>query len=192
MSNTLDFSKIYAHPLIFGNDLKKITQAHYRIEIKKGEYILREGQTARDYMILESGIVQSFVYDYKGNKITTDFFCKNEIIVQELSLFNHLPSAESIVALTDCIAWKIDFKEFQKLYHSLPGYAEWGRLFMTQKLFQIKKRSLEMITLPAKERYLQFLKDKPQVIQNVPLRQIASYLGITHTSLSRIRKEVSL
>ncbi|WP_373736378.1 hypothetical protein [Bacteroides heparinolyticus] len=52
MLNALDFSKIYAHPLISGNELKKITQAHYRIEIKKGEYILREGQTARDYMIL--------------------------------------------------------------------------------------------------------------------------------------------
>ncbi|GIZ15086.1 hypothetical protein [Capnocytophaga catalasegens] len=74
--------------------------------------------------------------------------------MQELSLFKHLPSAENIVTQTDCVTWYIDFKDFQELYHSIGGYSEWGRLFMTEKFFQVKKRSLEMITLPAKERYL--------------------------------------
>ncbi|MDO5106255.1 MAG: cyclic nucleotide-binding protein, partial [Capnocytophaga sp.] len=73
----------------------------------------------------------------------------------------------------------------------IAGFSEWGRLFMTEKLFQTQRRSLEMITLPAKDRYLQFLKEKPQVLQNVALKHIATYLGITDTSLSRIRKEIS-
>ena len=54
-------------------------------------------------------------------------FCEGEIIVQELSLFKHLPSAENIQALTDCEGWHIDYDRFQELYHSLKGYSEWGR-----------------------------------------------------------------
>ncbi len=72
----------------------------------------------------------------------------------------------------------------------MKGYSEWGRLFMTEKLFEAKKRSLEMITLPAKERYMQFIKEKPSAIKHAPLKHIATYLGITDTSLSRIRKEM--
>ena len=192
MSEILDFSKIYRHPLISENDLKKIINAHHKIKFSKGDFILRKNEIARGYLILESGIVRSYIIDYKGNDITTDFFCTGEIIVQELSLFKHLPSAEDIVALTDCQAWHIGFEDFQTLYHSIGGYSEWGRLFMTEKLFQIKKRSLEMITLPAKERYLQFLKEKPEIVKSVPLKYIASFLGITDTSLSRIRKEILL
>ena len=171
-------------------ELQQIQKAHQSIAFRKGDFILRKDEIARGYLILERGVVRAFVYDYEGNDITTDFFCEGEIIVQELSLFKHLPSAENIQALTDGEGWYIDYDSFQELYHSLKGYSEWGRLFMTEKLFEAKKRSLEMITLPAKERYMQFIKEKPQIVQSVPLKYIASFLGITDTSLSRIRKEV--
>ena len=62
---------------------------------------------------------------------------------------------------------------------------------MTGRLFHFKQRSVEMVTVSAKERYLKLIKEKPQVIQQSPLKYIASYLGITDTSFSRIRKEIS-
>jgi len=161
------FQNIYKHPLIGAQELQQIQKAHQPIAFRKGDFILRKDEIARGYLILQRGVARAFVYDYEGNDITTDFFCEGEIIVQELSLFKHLPSAENIQALT-----------------------EWGRLFMTEKLFEAKKRSLEMITLPAKERYMQFIKEKPSAIKYAPLKHIATYLGITDTSLSRIRKEV--
>ena len=184
------FQNIYKHPLIGAQELQQIQKAHQPIAFRKGDFILCKDEIARGYLILQTGVARAFVYDYEGNDITTDFFCEGEIIVQELSLFKHLPSAENIQALTDCEGWHIDYDHFQELYHSLKGYSEWGRLFMTEKLFEAKKRSLEMITLPAKERYIQFIKKKPSAIKYAPLKHIATYLGITDTSLSRIRKEV--
>lgn len=184
------FSKIYANSLITAEDLGKIQKAHQKIHYKKGDFILRKDETARGYLILQSGVARAYVYDFEGKDITTDFFCDGEIIVQELSLFKHLPSAENIQTLTDCTAWYIDYPSFQELYHSIKGYSEWGRLFMTEKLYQVKRRTLEMITLSAHDRYRQLLREKPQVLQKSPLKHIATYLGITDTSLSRIRKEI--
>lgn len=184
------FSTIYQHPMLTGVDIEAIQNKHQEVSFSKGDFVLRKDEVARGYLILESGIARSYVIDYEGNDVTTEFFTSGEIIVQELSLFKHLPSAENIVALTDCKGWHIGFEDFQMLYHSIGGYSEWGRLFMTEKLFKVKKRSLEMITLSAKDRYLQFIKEKPEIIQSVPLKYIASYLGITDTSLSRIRKEI--
>lgn len=184
------FSDLYKHPLLTADDLEKIQKAHRQVCFQKGDFILRKDETARGYFILENGVARSYVYDYEGKDITTDFFCEGDIIVQETSLFKHLPSAENIQTLTDCTLQRIDYEEFQELYHSIKGYSEWGRLFMTEKLFQVKQRTLEMITLSAQSRYLQLLKEKPQVMQYSPLKHIASYLGITDTSLSRIRKEI--
>lgn len=184
------FSDLYKHPLLTADDLEKIPKAHRQVCFQKGDFILRKDETARGYFILENGVARSYVYDYDGKDITTDFFCEGDIIVQETSLFKHLPSAENIQTLTDCTLQRIDYEEFQELYHSIKGYSEWGRLFMTEKLFQVKQRTLEMIILSAQDRYLQLLKEKPQVMQYSPLKHIASYLGITDTSLSRIRKEI--
>ncbi|ATA90003.1 cyclic nucleotide-binding protein [Capnocytophaga stomatis] len=190
MQTTFDFSTLYAHPLISTVQLEQIKAVHRQVSFKKGDFILQKGEISKSYFALQIGIARSFVYDYDGNDITTGFFCEQEFVINELSLFKQEPSLENIVALTDCTAWEVSFADFQVLYHSIAGFSEWGRLFMTEKLFQTQRRFLEMITLPAKDRYLQFLKEKPQVLQNVALKHIATYLGITDTSLSRIRKEI--
>src|SRR5690606_24690958 len=113
-------------------------------------------------------------------------------VIEVLSLFQRIPTTENIQALTDCDCWKLDFDVFQELYHSIPGFSEWGRLWMTNSLFHFKQRSVEMVTISAKERYLQLIKEKPQVILPSPLKNIGSYRGISDTSFSIILKEISL
>ncbi len=184
-------SQVYNHPLIQPEELTKIIDAHKKIPYKKGDFILKQGDISDGYLILESGLMRSFAYDYDGNDITTDFFSNYEIAIEVLSLFQRIPSRENIQALTDCDCWKIDFDVFQELFHSIAGFSEWGRLWMTNRLFHFKQRSVEMVTISAKERYLQLIKEKPQVILQAPLKNIAGYLGITDTSFSRIRKEIS-
>ncbi|MDY0089026.1 MAG: Crp/Fnr family transcriptional regulator [Flavobacteriaceae bacterium] len=184
-------SQVYQHQLISSDELQKIIDSHQKITLKKGDFILKEGEIANSYFILENGLIRSFAYDYNGNDITTDFFCNYDVVIEVLSLFQRTPTQENIQALTDCIGWKIDLDVFQDLYHSIPGVSEWGRHWMTGKLFQSKQRFLEMITTSAKNRYENLIKEKPQVILQSPLKHIASYLGITDTSFSRIRKEIS-
>lgn len=100
-------------------------------------------------------------------------------------------ASENIQALKDSTCWKIDYDVFQELFHSIDGFAEWGRLWMSNSLFQFKQRNLDMVSISAKDRYMRLIQEKPQVVLHAPLKNIASYLGITDTSFSRIRKEIS-
>ena len=182
--------KVYQHPLLKPVALQRIIDAHQCIHFKKDEFLLQENEIADSYFILASGLVRSFVFSYKGKEITTDFFSPGDIVIEVLSLFQQARSQENIQALTDCTCWKIGYADFQELYHSIPGFSEWGRLWMTGRLFHFKQRSMEMVTVSAKERYAQFIKEHPEVVLQSPLKYIASYLGVTDTSFSRIRKEI--
>lgn len=184
------FQLVYQHPLFSAEDIKVIAKAHQKIEIAKGSALLKEGEIANEYFLLEKGIVRAFVHDYNNNEITTEFFVENEIVIVPASLFQRNSSQENVQAVTDCVLWKISFNDFQHLFHSVPGFSEWGRLWFTTQVFSLKQKSLDIVTETATNRYLKLLKEKPQIIQNAPLKQIASFLGITDTSLSRIRKDL--
>lgn len=184
------FQNIYNHPLLSEQDIGDIVRLHKQVNFNKGDIFLKSGCIASEYYLLETGLVRAFVLNYNEDEITTGFFTDGEIVIAPPSLFQRIPSQEVLQAVTDCIAWKIVFEDFQQLYHNLPGFREWGRLWFSQQLFSLKQRSLDMITETATNRYLKLIKEKPQVIQNVPLKQIATYLGVTDTSLSRIRKDI--
>lgn len=182
---------IYKSTSLTEKELGTIIEKHELITLSKGQFLLTEGQYSRGYYCIEKGLLRTCLVDFNGNDITTSFIGEGDIAIDVVSLFHQVPAKESIQALTDVQAWKIDFDHFQELYHQIPNFNEWGRAWMAQQLFDLKKRSTEMITLSAKERYLQIIEKSPQIIKQAPLKCIATYLGITDTSLSRIRKEVS-
>ena len=93
--------------------------------------------------------------------------------------------------MNDCVCWKINFEVFQEFYHTIPNFSEWGRARMSNELFNFKQRSVSIITDSATDRYQNLIKSKPQVILQAPSKCIATYLGVTNYSLSRIRKEIS-
>jgi CRP/FNR family transcriptional regulator, anaerobic regulatory protein len=182
--------RIYQHPALNGTEIDTICKAHEKVRFKKGDYLLREGQTANEYFCLENGLIRTFAISNEGKEVTTGFFSPHEIVIEVASLFLRLPTKENIQALTDCVCWKISLDTFQELFHSINGFSEWGRTWMSGELFSSKQRSLSMITDSATERYLVLQKEHPEIIQQAPLKYIASYLGITDSSLSRIRKEL--
>ncbi|GAB3414049.1 Crp/Fnr family transcriptional regulator [Niabella aquatica] len=186
------FKKLYQHPLFTEAELQTLAAAHEPVEVTKGSIILREGKMANEYYVLQKGLARAYVYDYNNDEITTEFFTEGELVISTSSLFQRTLSQENIQTVTDCVLWKMEFESFQKLFHAMPGLVEWGRLWFTSQLFIIKQRSLDMVRETATNRYLKLLKEKPEIIQYVPLKQIASYLGVTDTSLSRIRKDISV
>lgn len=137
-----------------------------------------------------NGLIRFYVNDFNGIEITTQFICENEIANEVSSLFQRIPSVQNIQAVTDAVVWKINFNDFQHLYHSMESIREWGREWMSSQLFQSQQRSIEMITQSASSRYLHLIEHRPQIVQQAPLKQIASYLGIADTSPSRIRKDL--
>lgn len=184
------FQTIYRHPLFSPREVQEIFSLHKKLILAKNDFLLEEKKTANAYYLIEKGLVRFYVHDYKGNEITTQFICENEIVNEVSSLFQRIPSVQNIQAVTDAVVWEIDFNDFQQLYHTMESIREWGREWMSAQLFQIQQRSIEMITESASSRYLQLIEQRPQIVQQAPLKQIASYLGIADTSLSRIRKEI--
>jgi CRP-like cAMP-binding protein len=85
----------------------------------------------------------------------------------------------------------ITFEQLNHLFHSLPEFREFGRRILVRGYAALKARMLSMITDTAEERYEKLLQSNPEVFQHAALKHIASYLGITDTSLSRIRKELT-
>jgi len=192
MEKDLDFFEmIYNHSLLKKEDYKEICKAHTKIEFQKGSMLLETGKIAREFYIIEKGLFRSFLYDYNGNETTTEFYCPKEILIESLSLFQRMPSKENFQAITDAIVWKIEYDTFQELLQNIEGFREWGRTWATSQIFILKQRSINVLTINATDRYLNLIKERPQIIKQSPLKYIASYLGITDTSLSRIRKEIS-
>ena len=155
------------------------------------EYLLAEGQISNEYFYLESGLVRSFAVDQAGNDITTGFFSNKQLVLEASSLFLRIPTKENFQALSDCVCWKMDHDTLQALFHSIVAFREDRRSKLVSCYYSLKQRNLSMIIDSAEKRYLQLLSEHPEIIQQAPLKHIATYLGITDTSLSRIRKNLS-
>lgn len=173
-----------------GDELEKILSLYQKVEFSKNDYLVEEGSTANFYYFLESGFARSYVIDLEGNDITTKFFSASDIAIDWHSYFLKTKCRENIQAITPCIAWKISFENFMKLF-SIEAFRDVGRTRLVNNYFELKNHSVSIIADPAKDRYLNLVKSKPDIVLNVPLKQIATYLGITDTSLSRIRKEIA-
>lgn len=171
-------------------DLELILEQFEQVHFKKNQYLVEIGRTSGYYYFLEDGFLRSYTIDLDGNDITSKFFVPGDIVIDWHSYFLKKPAREPIQALSAGKCWKIKFSDFMKLFH-IEAFREVGRTRLVQNYFELKNHSISVIAEHAKDRYLALLKKQPQLVQNVPLKHLATYLGITDTSLSRIRNEVA-
>ena len=182
---------IFKSQLFTNEEQTTIISKFKRIEFSKNDFLLEEGKIENQYWFIESGFVRSFAVDLEGNDISTNFYSVGELVIDWPSFFQRNPAKENIQALTDCICWELDFNTFQNLFHGIEAFREQGRSNLVASYFALKNHSVSLITDQAKDRYKKLLQEKPKVLQAISLKQIATYLGITDTSLSRIRKELA-
>jgi len=168
---------------------KLIADNFEHILLPKNTLTLKEGKVNSDYIFLENGYMRSFVLDTDGKEVTTNIYKPLQMVFEVASYFQQKPSTENIETITDCSVWIGKYESFQNLFHSLPEFREFGRAILVKGFISFKERTIAMITQKAELRYEQLLKENPEIFQHVPLKYIASYLGITDSSLSRLRKE---
>ena len=157
-------------------------------ELNKGEKFIKSGRIADEYMFLEIGFIRSYLFDTEGNEITLNFYTPHEMVFEVASFFQRQPSQETFEAITDCTGWVLTYEKLNALFHALPEFREFGRAMLVKGFIGFKIRTISLINKTAEERYELLLNTKPEIFQYAPLKYIASYLGITDTSLSRIRK----
>jgi len=178
---------------IFPMPLQKavqIVKKYHLQEFSEGDFILQEGKISAGAFYLASGYLRSYAIDTEGVEVTTRIYGPPTFFNDYLSYFKKEPARESYEALSDCKVWSISFDDMNELFHNMPEFREFGRMMLTMNYVEVHSRMLGMIQETAEQRYIHLMEERPDILQHVPLKIIASYLGVTDSSLSRIRREV--
>jgi len=156
----------------------------------KNQVITRQGETENHLSFVEAGIVRFYIPDDE-NELTFNFSFDKEFTCAYDSFLTQTPSEYELQALTETVVWQISFDDLQKVYAQTKVGNYLGR-FASEKLFLAKsKREMSLLKYDAKERYLNLFKEQPDILKFIPLKYVASYIGITPQGLSRIRRQIS-
>ncbi|WP_060874715.1 Crp/Fnr family transcriptional regulator [Myroides odoratus] len=158
--------------------------------VAKGEYFVESGKNSHAIAFVESGVFRSLYYNKKGDDFTRYFIYEGRFVGDLHNFFIQAPANDYVEALTDACVWSIDYADFCQLEKEI---SVWPLLMAKLHAFATEsklKTANMMLNLEAKERYLLFLAHYPGLVNRVPLSMLASYLGITSSSLSRIRRSV--
>lgn len=159
--------------------------------IKKGEYLLREGEICNHVTFINKGFVR--IYNIiQDEDLTINFAFDGNFTTDFASLIPRKPSTDYIVAMEDLEILQLEYTDMQALYESAMVWQKFGRLITEYVLLFVVERNKALLFKSPEERYLKLMKERPKVMANVPLKYIASYLGITPEALSRIRKRLSI
>jgi CRP-like cAMP-binding protein len=162
------------------------------VKFRKKQLLLEEGQINRHLYMVKSGIVRSYVTDKEGKDYTKSFFygTTQDFVASFPSFKFQEPSKHFLEAITDCEVWAWHYSYiFDKLANDF-GFHRFFR-YCTDKLYiRFEEKEILMLRATPEERYLLFKDEHPNLINIIPLHYIATYLGITPETLSRIRKRV--
>ena len=157
--------------------------------LKKGGYFIKDGQLATQFAFLGSGVIRGYYQDTFGAEYNKHFFIAPSIVGGYTSLITGQPNRIIQQALTDCVLMQADYTAFISLYDSFPDLERVGRRFAELYFVEKEQKEIELVLLSAEKRYQLFQKRYPGLEQQISQYHIASYLGITPTQLSRIRKK---
>lgn len=169
--------------------MQKLIDITEYTELPKGYLLSREGTVERYLYFLEKGIVRAYT-TRDGDEVTFWFGMEGNIICSVRNYIEKKPSYESIELLEDCSMYRVRTDQLEQLYEEDIELANWGRRYMGYEMIKAEGRLIEHLFLSATERYNSLLENNPAILQRVSLGIVASYLGITQVSLSRIRAKI--
>ncbi|MET3036483.1 Crp/Fnr family transcriptional regulator [Chryseobacterium sp. NRRL B-14859] len=173
-------------------DFKQFAELFQAKKIKKKELILKEGEYCLFEGFVRKGCFKIYYLNENGFEQTLYFAVEGWWITDLDSLINHVPSTLNIEALEDSEVLMIPKKDKEYLYETMPRIERLFRMMNQQSSVALQRRILSLTGKTADKRYLEFLEKYPGLEQRLTQQQIASYLGITHEFLSKIRRKITL
>jgi len=167
-------------------DFESLLRITKEVRFKKGELILREGETCKGIYFIDAGIVGLYK-TYNEREYFQDFFFEGTFATNIISLTSNQPSEEFLLAIEDVKGKFIPKQSLINLYQESTEFKEFGRRLLEQLLADKTKLSFIRSSLTAKEKYEHILNKFPHYIQRIPLQLLASFLGMTRETLSRMR-----
>ena len=156
----------------------------------KNRVIEEEGKIPSYLYFVVSGFVRLFHYNDKGEEVTTHINCPPGFITSYSNFVSQSKSDENLECITACELLRITKSDLDLLIRQSPAFKDFSLLVFQQSLSYNERRSKELATLSAEQRYLKLMNEHPEVLQHVPMQYIASFLGMNPKSLSRIRKQI--
>lgn len=159
------------------------------IRLERNTIFVEEGKIANHIAFVKSGYLRIY-FNHNGDEITRDISSVGSFFTALTSFITKMPSFEIVSCITDCELLLISREDLNYLYSNFNNWQMIGRRVVEEMFVRSQKRIYSLLTVSAEERYKKLLKEKPDMIQHVPLQYIASYLGITSQSLSRLRRNI--
>ncbi len=173
-------------------DMLLILEPHVkRVSLKRGEKLLDIGQICEYMGVVTKGNLRMYYIDKKGNDISFLFFLTTHLVTNYESVLTETPSQMIIEATEASEITLLHKNDVFKLYQSSAKWQEAGRLISDQIFLKAKQRIDTLLFLSPEERYIDLLNNQPEILQQIPQKHIATYLGIQPQSLSRIRKRMN-
>lgn len=182
------FDRYFVADLNLWTEFSKYVNAR---SFKKNEVIKDYYNTEEYINILIKGSVGMFVWD-SNKEICINLYYETHIFSDYLSFLKQQPTAIKTESLENTLIWSINHHDLNALYRKSPDSMRIGKAVSDVMFIRKQSEQINLLTLTPTERYLKLIDDRPHIFQRTPLKIIASYLGLTAESLSRIRKRNSL
>ncbi|QJB37141.1 Crp/Fnr family transcriptional regulator [Chitinophaga oryzae] len=160
------------------------------VSYPKNQVLEEEGKVPGYLYFVISGFVRLFHYNDKGDEITSHINCPPGFITSYTNFIDQTRSEENLESITECELLRITKTHLDLLTQQSPAFKDFSILVFQQSLSYNEKRSKELATLSAEERYLKLIHEHPEILHHVPMQYIASFLGMNPKSLSRIRRQI--
>jgi len=161
-----------------------------RKQLQKKTLLLKRGQIENYLSFIETGIVRYYI-PKENNDLTLEFTFENEFVGAYDSFLTRVPSSYNVETITPTTLWRLTYDDIQTIYSETEMGNAIGRLGSEALFLEKSKRELSLLNDTAEQRYLNLFTEQPELIKNIPLKYIASYIGVTPQALSRIRKRIS-
>jgi len=160
------------------------------LELHKDEYFSEAGKIPRQVGFILEGVVRFCYYNNKGEEITHHFIDENNFVSDQQKFEAQVVASEYIQAVTDCKLLVFSKKDWDDIANIIIDWDKITGLILKNCLLKTIERRSPLVSEDATTRYLTFFEHFPTLVNRIPLSYIASYLGITQQSLSRIRKNI--
>jgi CRP-like cAMP-binding protein len=160
-----------------------------RQEFPKNHNLLNLGQTEKYLSFIDTGIIRFYI-PKEDKDLTFAFAFNNSFVSAYDSFLAQSPSTYCVQALAKTVLWRISHQHLQEIYQQTQIGNTIGRHASEDLFLKKSKREISLLNDNAEQRYQKLFTEQPQLIQHIPLKYIASYIGITPQALSRIRKRI--
>ncbi len=190
MHNELLLKKIRKYIALSEEECALIKELFKPLSLTKGEILLQEGNTCKYFCYVNKGLLRQYI-NYEGKELTIHFNEEDTFICDFESFISKTPSQKTIIALEDSVLQMISYSNLQRFYKEIREGERFGRLLLEETFIEAIHYIISGLADSPQERYLKFMRQYKNIEQRVAQKYIASFMGVTPQSLSRIRRRIA-